>query len=75
MNIWAILLGLGLFVAGIGILWAMQRSAASGGEAKAEAKHDREVIEAVKEHKEVADNVQRLPADDARKRLQRWSRD
>jgi len=66
---------LGFVVAGLGVLWAMLRAARSDGVAAAQSDQKTEVLDAIRDHQEIKRNVDALPADDARKRLQQWSRD
>jgi hypothetical protein len=74
MNWLPIIAVLGFVAAGLGVLWAMLRSARSDGAAAAQAENSSEVVNAIKEHQEVKRDVDGLLADDARKRLQQWAR-
>lgn len=66
---------LGLIVAGLGLIFAMNRKARESGHAEAENEQKGAVLDAIVEHQATKNAVDALPADDARKRLQSWSRD
>jgi flagellar basal body-associated protein FliL len=70
-----LLLALGLVASVvIAFAWMMKRNIDSG-RAEAENEQRGAVLDAVVEHKEIENTVNALPADDARRRLQQWTRD
>ena len=73
--IWQILSALALVVGALGLLTYLLTRAEKSGEAKAEAKNSEALIDAVRDHKQIENDVKSLPAGDARKRLHDWSRD
>lgn len=66
---------LGLIVAGLGIVWHLVSKAETSGHAEAENEQKGAVLDAIVEHQATKNAVDALPADDARRRLQQWSRD
>lgn len=76
MTTWLpILVALGLCVAGLGIIWAMVRKAEKTGLAEAANEQKGAVLDAIVEHQATKNAVDALPANDARSRLSKWSRD
>lgn len=67
-----IALGFAAFIVGA-VAWMIKRSI-DGGRSEERAANQDEVFDAIRDHQEVKRDVDALPADDARKRLQQWSR-
>lgn len=68
----SLLFFLGAVIVAGSLIWLLARTAEQKGEAKAEAKQSGAVLDAVKDHKKVEDDVARTPIRVVRERLSKW---